>query len=118
LKDTVSAKQAYEMTVQNLKNTIKSVCKEDAESIINKIFHDNAEELFFNKERTKATTENIIKSGRKTRIIAAIIGFCGIVGIGCGIYSQNNKHVKNPQAKNIQAASFPKKLPFDSFVRK
>lgn len=47
----VSSKEAYERTVSSIKTAIKKEFGKDADNIIQKIFYDNAENLFFPKRR-------------------------------------------------------------------
>jgi len=102
----INFKQAYEMTIERLKNAIKTNFPDDADSIINKIFHDNAEELFFTKNWAKVQQTAFKNS--KTKILA--IAFTGLAVIAGGIYGiikNTNKNSKSQtqtqtQISNIQ----------------
>jgi len=91
----VPAKEAYERTVSTVKTTIKQNFGDEADDIIQKIFYDNADELFFKKGRAKdknvsfgssdAKNQNatqVVKNMNKTRtgllFAGALIAIAGI----------------------------------------
>lgn len=53
----LTPKQAYEKVVQDLKNVIKKNFGDSADNIIDKVFYQNAEDLFFKKDWTEVKTE-------------------------------------------------------------
>lgn len=71
LKGGLSAKQAYEKAVGDLKTVIKENFKENADELINKIFYKNADSLFFKKEWA-TPKEHIIKSTPMLKIAAGV----------------------------------------------
>jgi len=70
LEGGLSAKQAYELTVSRLKSAIKSNFGDEADDIINKIFYDNANKLFFEGKNTVKKVP-LGKTLAKAGIIAA-----------------------------------------------
>ncbi len=103
---TISAKKSYENTISRIKTAITNKFGDEAEEIINKIFYNNANELFFKKNWAKnlsSTVENIknnadktikkeSKNLSKTKLISLIIAGIGIVG---GAIYALNKHSHN-----------------------
>lgn len=67
-------KAAYEKTVQDLKNVIKKNFGADADSIIDKIFYKNADDLYFNK-----TWNNIVDEVKGGPSVKKVIG----IGLLC-----------------------------------
>ena len=64
----MSPKQAYELTISRIKTCIKRQYGEEAESIINKIFYENADELFFKKSWANSTPNT--KITKTTKVVA------------------------------------------------
>ncbi len=109
LVNNVSAKEAYEMTVSNLKTSIKQEFKSEADYIIQKIFYDNADELFFKKDwfnkaagDVKTNTGYAVTKAGKTKTGALLIGaVIALAGIGTFIF-QKTKADKAVQARPRQ----------------
>jgi len=100
----ISPKQAYEQTVSNLKTVIKDNFTDDADDIINKIFHDNADELFFKKKWAEGLAQNLeegitnpetVKKLSKGKIGA--ICAAGLLVIGTAALVLYNKFKGKPQ---------------------
>jgi len=84
----ITGAQAYKTTVENLKNSIRKNFGKDADSIINKIFYENAQKLFFQKVPTTVKT-----TAKKIYTAAGIIAAAMfITGAGWGISKMNNKN--------------------------
>lgn len=129
--NSIPAKAAYERTVSTIKTTIKQNFGDEADDIIQKIFHDNADELFFKKKWARDLSENLGSSARspettgffrnmsKTQagllFAGVILAFTGI-GIYCAsklkkgnnneapITQNNNPTVTQPQVYPVQTA--------------
>ena len=80
----ISPINSYTDNINHIKAMIKQEFGQEADNIIEKIFHKNAEDLFINKSwlPQKPKPENISKSFSKTKI--AII-FAGVVSILAGL---------------------------------
>lgn len=87
-KTKMTPKEAYELTVSRIKTAIKNNYGAEADSIINKIFYENANELFFEKNWAKAPE----KKTPKPIAPIAIGTICG-VGIVTMLY-KNLSHKK------------------------
>jgi len=74
-KDAVAAHAAYSRAVQDVQAMIKKEFPDEAETIIDKIFYNNANRLFFEKETTSTSLPASIKkaSSKKTALISGII---------------------------------------------
>jgi len=112
---TISAKESYETTISRIKTAIKQNFKEESDGIINKIFYDNADELFFKKDwakiipkllkETESETpdtkiqqaqkqvEQGVKKLSKTKIAAYIIGASAVAA--SIVYACKNKSLFN-----------------------
>ncbi len=79
----LSPKRAYEKTVSDLKTVIKENFKDQADDLINKIFYQNAEDLFFNKHWTAQKEAKVPKTPliKIIGIVTAVLAFIGIGGI-------------------------------------
>ncbi len=103
----ISPKEAYEATVSNLKTSIKKEFGSEADGIIQKIFYDNADELFFKQnwlnkvaEDVKENSGDITKKASKTKTGALIAGaVIAFAGIGTFIFSKIKKD-KQAQAND------------------
>lgn len=101
----ISAKQSYENTIGRIKSAIENKFGDESESIINKIFYDNADELFFKKHwahlnhTDSPATSDTIKEGAKklskTKLACYITACIAIVGAAAYILT------KTPLAKKI-----------------
>ncbi|MCQ2754215.1 MAG: amidohydrolase family protein [bacterium] len=100
-KDGLTGKEFYEKTIVDIKTAIKNNFNDDADSIIDKIFYQNAEKLFFNKENGQ--TE--IKSNPKTKKVLAIT-FCGLAIVGaifalCTKNSNSTKDIEQHESQKV-----------------
>ena len=83
-KNGVSPREAYSNLVINIKTSIrKAFDKDEADKIINKIFYQNAKDLFFGhitegREDSKTIGQSI-KSLKKVAIAVGIVGIVGVV---------------------------------------
>ncbi len=106
LNDTNKAKQMYEQTVSKLKSAIKKEFKDESDEIIQKIFYDNANDLFFNNKESNNNIAGNLSRNLKSKIPFAALGaalFCiGITAIGL----IHLKHLKN-KAKDSNKTSKP-----------
>lgn len=106
-------KEKYGKFADFVEDTVKEFYKDkpdDAEKALNKIFYDNAEELFinkkwFNKPVNETVADKLQKSafsGKKGLWIAAGIAAVGILALVAKSFSQTNKQEKlNIKPKNI-----------------
>ncbi len=76
-------KQAYELTVSRIKTAIKNRFADEADAIIEKIFYENSNELFFEKKWAK--------SGRIGKTAGIIAGAGGVGAIVYSILKHNPK---------------------------
>ena len=75
-------KEAYELTISRIKTAIKNEYGAEADSIIDKIFYENANELFFEKKWAgKGYSKNPVLK-RILIVSGSIAGMCG-VGLLC-----------------------------------
>ncbi len=79
----LSARQAYEKTVGDLKTVIKNNFKEQADDLINKIFYQNAEDLFFNKNWATFKEPDVPKTPliKIIGMVAAVLAMIGVGGV-------------------------------------
>ena len=82
-------KQAYELTVSRIKTAIKNRFTDEADEIIEKIFYENSNELFFEKKWSKSG-----RIGKTAGIIA------GAGGIGAIVYTILNHKQKDKTPNN------------------
>lgn len=86
----ITPEEAYKITVENLKHSIRENFKEDSESIINKIFYENAHKLFF---ENPTQNKKVSKSNKALAIILSGIITLGAVFSANGfIKKQNNSN--------------------------
>ena len=77
----LSPRQAYEKTVGDLKTVIKENFKEQSDDLINKIFYQNAENLFFKKDWTTPVEPKIPKTPL-IKIIGMVAAVLALIGLG------------------------------------
>ncbi len=96
----LSPEQAYAKTIVDVQTSIKNNFGEEADSIIDKIFCKNADELFFKNESVQNTVQNVVNTAQtstkrtlsKTKIGLIAFGAAAAVGVlGCILY---NKYAK------------------------
>lgn len=88
----MTPKEAYELTVSRIKTAIKNNYGAEADSIINKIFYENANELFFEKNWAKGPEKKLPK-----HITPIAIGtVCGI-----GVISMLYKNLSHKKTGKI-----------------
>lgn len=80
----IPAKKSYENTIGRIKSAIKNNFGEDANDIINKIFYENADELFFKKKWAKKSKqqpiiEENIKKAIKIKPVYYVLGTLAII---------------------------------------
>ena len=92
----LSPKEAYELTISRIKTAIKNKYGNEADNIINKIFYENAEELFFKKEWAKTSPKPIKNVG----LIASSIFGAGAIAF---IIQQLTKSKKSEKELILQA---------------
>ena len=96
-KTNLTPKQAYELTVSRLKTAIKNRFKDEADMITEKIFYENSNELFFEKNWAAEKAEKaIVKQRSKGKIAAAAGTVAAISAIVYGVwdYKQKDKKAK------------------------
>ena len=97
---TLSEKQAYEKTVSGLKTMIKNNFASESDEIIDKIFYQNAQELFFDKKWAQAVEIKPVAPPKfhlpKATKAIALIGL-GIAAIGtlCLVFCGKNNSAKS-----------------------
>lgn len=89
----ISPEDAYKITIENLKTSIRENFGSESDSIINKIFCENAHKLFFEN------SESIRKFSKCNKAIAIILS--GIITLGA-VFSANSFIKKQ---NNITSAS-------------
>ena len=89
----ISPEDAYKITIENLKTSIRENFGSESDSIINKIFYENAHKLFFEN------SESIRKFSKCNKAIAIILS--GIITLGA-VFSANSFIKKQ---NNITSAS-------------
>ena len=89
----ISPEDAYKITIENLKSSIRENFGSESDSIINKIFYENAHKLFFEN------SESIRKFSKCNKAIAIILS--GIITLGA-VFSANSFIKKQ---NNITSAS-------------
>lgn len=100
----VPPKQAYENTLINIKNMIKREFPQDSESIINKIFYENASKLFLDKAEEVAglvdppSPDPPKKNGGKAKFL--IFGGLAILGLA-GWYYKKSKDKQNNESQSL-----------------
>lgn len=109
--ETISAKQSYETTIGRIKTVIKNNFGEESDGIINKIFYENADELFFQKNWAKPIKETVsdiaedikevkpveiveqsVKRLSKTKLACYIIA--GLAVVSSVVYACTNKSLR------------------------
>lgn len=70
----ITPEEAYKITIENLKNSIRENFSTESESIINKIFYENAHKLFFEN------SSPIRKTSNKNKVLAIILS--GVITLG------------------------------------
>lgn len=93
----ISPEEAYKMTIDNLKTAIRENFGNEADSIINKIFYENAHKLFF--ENTSPIRKTSKNNKALAIILSAIITLGVVFGAKAFIKKQNNN--KNSNQENI-----------------
>lgn len=82
LKGGLSAKQAYEKTVSDIKSLIKKNFTSQADELIDKIFYKNADELFFKRDWAKAK-ERVVHNFSPAKLVGVIVaGIAVFAGAG------------------------------------
>ena len=110
----IPPKQAYEENIINIKNMIKKEFPKDADDIIDKIFYQNAKNLFKIKPQNESGQTNSpkeppvppkppesSKTGEKRKIIFAIIG--GLLLTGAAYWHYHKKSKNNQKSTDIRA---------------
>ena len=85
----ISAKQAYQDNIKDIKSMIKREFPDDAEKIIDKIFYENANNLFFKKNN--AGTINVKPKGIKKTTIALVAAGVTFLGVVTAAYIHEKK---------------------------
>ncbi len=89
LQGGLSAKQAYEKTVGDIKTVIKKNFGAKADELIDKIFYKNADELFFKKEW--AVPKSLAKNKTSvTKVILMVLGALGVLTGGSYLVKKIN----------------------------
>lgn len=73
----LSPQESYELTISRIKSAIKNKYGNEADSIINKIFYENANELFFEKKWAKTSSKPIKGAG----LIASSVLSLGAIAV-------------------------------------
>lgn len=84
-----SPSYAYKMTIDNIKKTIRKHFADDAENIINKVFYENAHNLFF--DNGNALTSAIQKNNNKGKVFALSALLLGVFGIAYSFMHNSRK---------------------------
>ncbi len=88
----IKPEEAYKMTVDNLKNSIRENFGNESETIINKIFYENAQTLFFANENRQVKTAKNFK--------VPILIFAGLIFTGGIVLANKFKSKQNLDSKN------------------
>jgi len=94
-KDGLSGKEFYEKTVADIKAAIKKNFSNDADEIINRIFYQNANELFFTQKADSnfVTTETAAK---KTKYGKYVVGLTLlVVGVLSFLFAKEHRERKS-----------------------
>lgn len=83
----MSAKKSYEIMVSRTKTAIKNNFGDEAENIINKIFCENAEELFFKKVEGK----KLLLSAKTKALTIITTGAAGVAYLGSCLFNKKDK---------------------------
>ncbi len=100
LADKTTSKEAYEKTVGSIKTAIKTHFKEDGDEIIDKVFYQNAHDLFIDKKWANRVDigENVKKLSKTTIGAIAAVGVIAFVGL-IGLLNKNKKQPQQIQPK-------------------
>lgn len=95
-----TGEQAYKTTIENLKNSIRKNFGQNADSIINKIFYENAQKIFF--ENPEKPVKKTIKGGHKILGILASVIITGGTVLGISKTTNNKSHRQEIQTMPVQ----------------
>lgn len=85
----------YGNNVRDIKNSIRKAFGDSAETLIDKLFYRNAEELFFGRKNVANPVETVIqqtknnKFGKFAAFGAVLVG--AIIGVGCALKNRSDK---------------------------